>query len=379
MAKIRVAQAVVGLGRGGIEQWVLDVLGLLDRDRFEMDLLVSVDNPEVYGDAARRLGSRVILCPGYPNLWRYGRSLRRALREYGPYDVVHAQLHHLNGFALRVAKQQGVKGRIAHSHVDSRPADRNAGLVRRWLVYPLLRRWLLRSATHGLAVSKEAGESYFGASWGKDPRFRTLYCGIKTEQFYQPVDPAAVRAELGIPPGAFVVGHVGRFMEQKNHVFLIRIAAEVFRRQPNAYLLLIGEGHLEPAVVRQVAELGLNDRVIFAGVRTDVPRLLRGAMDVFVLPSLFEGLPLVGLEVQAAGLPWVCTDNIAGETFFAPELVERHSLGDPPAAWAEALLALGAGPRKVGPAEALARLERSPFPIRESVRRLQQLYEDALR
>jgi glycosyltransferase involved in cell wall biosynthesis len=377
MPKIRVLHVVAGVARGGVESWVLDVLQHIDRDRFQLDLLVFTTKSEVFGEQVRALGSEVIPCPGHRRPWRFARSFRQALREHGPYDVIHAQVSFYNGIVLRLAERAGIQVRVAHSHADPRYEESHSGLFRR-LFYALMRRWMLRHATAGVAASNEAGLGQYGKPWETDPRFRLLYCGINLEPFRQEVDPKALRAGLGLPEGAFVMGHVGRFHHQKNHAFLVEVAAAVVKRDPNAYLLLVGEGELREAVEQQVAQCGLSEHVIFTGPRGDVPRLLLGAMDVVVLPSFYEGLPLVGLEAQMAGLPMVFADNISGETDFIPRLVRRRSLGEPASAWAEEVLAVRDAPRPVGRAEALKIMEGSPFTIRESVRQLEQLYVEAV-
>jgi glycosyltransferase involved in cell wall biosynthesis len=139
-------------------------------------------------------------------------------------------------------------------------------------------------------------------------------------------------------------------------------------------LLLVGDGPLRKAVERKVAELSLGNRVLFTGVRRDVARLMRGAMDLFVLTSHYEGLPLVGIEAQAAGLPLVLSDTITDEVDVVPELIQRRSLAQPPEAWAEAVLASQPQRAAVAPAAALARLRRSPFDLGRAVRNLEEFY-----
>src|SRR5262249_38445898 len=141
--------------------------------------------------------------------------------------------------------------RVAHSHADPRFQEGQSGVLRR-LFCALMRRWLVRHATIGLAVSREAGAGLYGAAWEADPRFGVLYCGIDLGPFRRAAGPAAVRAALGLPAGAFVIGHVGRFHEAKNHPFLLEVAAEVRRRRPDTRLLIVGDGRLRPAIEEKV-------------------------------------------------------------------------------------------------------------------------------
>jgi glycosyltransferase involved in cell wall biosynthesis len=166
-------------------------------------------------------------------------------------------------------------------------------------------------------------------------------------------------------------------MPQKNHAFVVQIAAEVIRRAPHAHFLLLGDGPLRPSVEQQVSQAGLSEYVVFAGSRPDVPRLMLGAMDVFVFPSLYEGLPLTLLEVQAAGLPSVISNVISEETDTIKPLLSRLSLTQPPIAWAESLLALSEGEPAVSREAALDIMEQSPFNIQVSVEKLSQFYFQA--
>ena len=186
----------------------------------------------------------------------------------------------------------------------------------------LSRHLIRRHATMGLAVSRLAARGRFGPHWQEDSRFRILPCAISLDAFSGQVDRASVRRSLGLPESAFVLGHVGRFVPEKNHGFLIEIAAEVCRRVPEAHLLLVGDGPLRPAMEEKLVALGLSKRVTFTGLRQDVPKLLQGAIDIFLFPSLYEGLGIAVVEAQASGLPCLIADTISREVEVIPELVQ---------------------------------------------------------
>ncbi len=207
-----------------------------------------------------------------------------------------------------------------------------------------------------------------------DARWRILYCGIDLTPFSNSIDTVAVRAELNIPIDAFVLGHVGRFAEQKNHTFLVDIAAEVARLEPRMRLLLVGDGPLRPAIEQKIAQKGLADRVIFAGLRSDVPRLMLGGMDVFVFPSHYEGLPVAGMEVQAAGLPFILSDVIAEEIDEVRPLIRRISLSQPASVWAKSILAMQNARSAIAQADALSIIEKSPFNINLGIAMLREVY-----
>jgi glycosyltransferase involved in cell wall biosynthesis len=351
---------------GGVEVWLMHMLRHIDREQFRMDFLVHTPQPKAFDDEIRALGSRVIPCVRPLHLYRYPFAFRRAVAANGPYDVLHCHVL-FSGLVMRLARSRGVPVRVAHSHSDAGGFGVDGEFFRgRFITWT--NRWARHDATHGLACSRRAAAALFGPDHAADPRFRLFYYGVDLTPFEAAVDSARLRAELGIPPGVLVIGHVGRFQEQKNHTFLIDVAAAVARRQETR-LLLVGDGPLRPAVERMVADLGLGDRVVFAGVRRDVARLMRGVMDVFVLPSHYEGLPLVGIEAQAAGLPLVLSDTITDEVDVIPELIQRRSLKEQPEAWAGAVLA--AQPRR---ADALARMRQSPFDLGRAVRNLEEFY-----
>jgi glycosyltransferase involved in cell wall biosynthesis len=185
--------------------------------------------------------------------------------------------------------------------------------------------------------------------------------GIDLEPFRYPVDREQMRRELGIPAGAFVVGHVARFFPQKNHSFLVDIAAELVKRVPNAVFLLVGDGPLRSSVEEKVALNKLNPNFVFTGVRADIATIMKGTMDAFILPSLFEGHPLVALEAQAAGLDCVISDNISEEVDAGVGLVQRVSLDASPEVWARCLatLASNGGVRQANSIGAVKSIDES--------------------
>ena len=370
---IRVLHIVGILQRGGIETWLLHVLRTLDRQQIQADFLVHTDTPGAYDAAFKALGCRIWTCPiDRTRPWRYARQFKQILRQGGPYDIVHSHVHHFSGFTLWLTQQVQVPVRIAHSHNDTSPLSKSDSVLRR-LYRALSQRWIRAYATHGLAASREAARDLFGSQWQEDGRWQLLYYGVDLTPFAEAKDPSA-RSELGIAADAFVMGHVGRFERQKNHRFLVNLAAEVFRREPRACLLLVGDGPLRSEIEQLVAQHGLQDRIRFVGLRPDVPRLMQ-VMDVFVLPSFFEGLPLVGIEAQTAGLSLVLSDTITPELDAVPEKICRISLQQPVSVWAEAVLAAAALEASQSP---LATLESSAFNIDESARQLEIVYRSSL-
>jgi glycosyltransferase involved in cell wall biosynthesis len=333
---IRILHVVGGMDTGGVETWLMHVLRRLDRDRYRFDFLAHTAKPCFYDEEIRSLGCRIIPCPHPSRPWQYARDFLRVLNEHGPYDVVHSHVHHFSGFTLMLAKTAGVPVRIAHSHNDTSLNESRAGIVRKF--YLRSTRWLIRRcSTRGLACSGLAAVNLFGKDWEGDPRWRILNYAVDFDPFMKPVDRAHVRRELSIPLDAFVMGHVGRFAPQKNHDFLLDVFSEFYRREKSAYLLLVGDGDLRAELVEKTKRLGLTDKVIFSGVRPDIARLMLGAMDVFVFPSHHEGLGLVVVEAQAAGLPVVMSDTVPVEAIIIPPLIKTLSLQKDSSIWVQAV------------------------------------------
>jgi glycosyltransferase involved in cell wall biosynthesis len=360
------------MDRGGAETWLMHMLRGIDRRQVRMDFLVHSPLRGVFDDEIRGLGSRILTCPGPNRPWSYVPRLRRILREAGPFDVVHSHVHHFSGVVLAVAASVGVPIRIAHSHNDMAAHEAQSSWPRRAYLRGV-NRLLRRYATAGLACSSIAARDLYGSKWESDPRWRRLLYGIDLSPFTAQVDRAAVRRELELPPDALVVGHVGRFVEQKNHSFLVEVAAEVARREPRAHFVLAGDGPLRESIAQDVRRRGLASRFRFLGVRPDVARLMLGGMDLFLFPSRFEGLGIVLVEAQSAGLPCVFTDTVPEEADVVAPLVHRQSLAASPAVWAETVLAALRSSR-LDQATALAQVRQSPFDVDRSLGALTEFY-----
>jgi glycosyltransferase involved in cell wall biosynthesis len=364
---------VVGhLERGGIETWLVQTLRYRDSRSLRYDFLVHTNRESAFDAEVRAAGCQIVsISESASKPWRYLPALHRILKAHGPYDIVHSHVNYFGGIVLLAARLAGVPVRIAHSHNDIRSAYRS----RRMYVI-LMRQLINQHATMGLAASRLAAESLWGSAWEADQRWRVLHYGIDLAPFAQDVNRASVRAELGISPHALVVGHVGRFDHQKNHHFLLDVAAAIKRRVPDVCVLLVGGG-VRSAIERRAVELGIRDNVLFAGIRPDVPRLMLAAIDVFVLPSLYEGLPLVLLEAQAAGLPCVVATTVTEEATAVPGLVKRLGLTESPDRWSDEVLAVRN--TRLDRAEAARWLESNSFSIEASAAALAAMYGNAKR
>jgi glycosyltransferase involved in cell wall biosynthesis len=215
----------------------------------------------------------------------------------------------------------------------------------------------------------------FGTEWEKDPRWAVLNCGIDIDSFSKNVDRASVRKELGFAPEHLVFGHLGRFTEQKNHEFLVKLAQQLAADLPSARFLWIGEGPLESSIRQQVEAAALSAQVVFAGTRSDVARLM-WSMDAFLFPSHYEGLGLALVEAQAVGLRCFVADAVPAESTVVPELVARMPLSAGPSHWASVIRNSMAELIPVSRQDAADSVRSSVFNIENSVRALEELYRE---
>lgn len=254
----------------------------------------------------------MILCPPYQKLAKYLKFLKQLFREK-KYRIVHSNINTLSVFPLYAAKKAGVPVRIAHSHSTSNPREWKKNLMKNAL-RPFSKVW----ATDYFACSELAGRYLFGNKAFDKGEVKIIRNAIDVEKFkFDPEARKKLRKEIGIADDDFVIGHIGRFVEQKNHRFLIDVFAEVKKKEEKAKLVLVGQGPLREEIEQKVKDLGLEKDVCFLGQRSDTNKLY-SVFDVFCLPSLYEGLPVVGVEAQANGVACIFSNNVSKETRIDP-------------------------------------------------------------
>ena len=331
---LRVLQILTNLDRGGMETMTMNFYRCMDRSLVQFDFLLHREKEGDYEAEARSLGARVYRVPRQnplsPGYWR---ALDSFFAQH-PYKVVHAQLDCMSAEPLAAAARHSVAVRVAHSHSSRQDRD---------LKYPLkmaCKRRIAREATDLFACGEVAGRWMFGG----EP-FRVVRNAVDVAAHaYDPIRRKSARTALGVDPGVPVVGHVGRFAPAKNQSFLLDAFAALLRERPGAVLLLAGDGELRAAAEEKAASLGAAGSVRFLGLRSDVSDLMQ-AMDAFCMPSLYEGLPLVLVEAQAAGLPCLISDSIPADCDFKGGSVSRAPLSAGAQEWASRLDALLSGPR----------------------------------
>lgn len=330
MEPVRVLHVVTYMGRGGLETMLMNYYRKIDRSKIQFDFLVHRDFEADYDQEIRDLGGRIYKLPQLNPLSKtYLKELDRFFKKHKEYKIVHSHLDCMAGIPLKYAKRNGVPIRIAHAHSSNQTKDK------KYLLKLIYKRNIRKNATDLFACAHDAGRWMFGCD-----RFHVMNNAIDTEAYAANAKTAAeIRKELEISGDAFVVGHVGRFAPPKNHKFIVRIFAEVVKVKPDAFLLFVGDGDLRKETEELTVDLGIRNRVIFAGMRTDVNRVLQ-AMDVFLFPSTYEGLPLSIIEAQAAGIPCLISDKVPIECR-KTDLVRQLSLQESPDIWKDAVIAAG--------------------------------------
>jgi glycosyltransferase involved in cell wall biosynthesis len=369
---VRVLHSVGHLLRGGIEKWLFQTLPT-QRPQCEHHILVRTAEEEAFTSAFREAGIPVLVCSHFSNPVRYARDFNRLVKEHGPYDILHVHGSSFSGLlTLALARAAGIRRAIVHSHNDVRPLLNDRGHLYRAYVSGVLKAYRAL-ADFGFATSILAAESMFGPQWKKDKRWELLYCGVDCKPFAKPKD-VAMRAGLGIAEEAFVVGHVGRFHEQKNHGFLVEVVQAAVALSPRVHCLLIGDGPLREELTADIHRRGLQSRFTFVPDTPAVSDYMTNVMDCFVFPSRYEGLGLVVVEAQAAGLPCLISDRVPSEAVVDPSLVRVLPLERSPAEWAETTLDLRKPQGGSNPLGALSQVENSHFNLDHCVSTLQARY-----
>jgi glycosyltransferase involved in cell wall biosynthesis len=329
----RVLQVATIMNRGGLETMLMNYYRNIDRNKIQFDFMVHRSEKGHYDDEILRLGGKIYRMPSIrPGNYRlYFKKLTEFFAEHSDYRVVHSHINENSSFVLRAAKKAGVPCRIAHSHLSDLGIDVK-------LPFRLYARFTMRDyPNHYFACSEKAGQWLFGQRLSYSKEIKVLNNAVNVEEFKpNSTIRKRIRAELNAKDNQLVVGHIGRFNKQKNHDFLIDIFKALHDKNPNSLLVMAGEGYLIPSIKEKVERLGLWPHVKFLGVRSDIAQLMQG-FDVFLFPSLFEGLPVVLVEAQAAGLSCIVSDTITKETDVSGQL-DFVSLRESTEFWADRIL-----------------------------------------
>jgi len=364
--KIKVLHVLGGLEAGGVETWLFNVVQQFDLSVYQMDFMIFSGSKGVYGNALELLGCKIYMAPKTKNPFKVAGYYIKTIKVEN-YDIVHTHRHFLCGLYLIFNKFTNAKF-IAHSHNTST----DSRIFKNKIIASMAKQ-LTKRAPNKLACSVDAGIVLFN-----EPS-TIIYYGINTQNFKPSLNKLLLLEDLYQPnENDVVIGHVGRFTEQKNHHFLLDIAKVLIAETPNYHFILIGDGVLKNEIAERIEKENLKHNVHLIGPRTDVNEFMRGFFDVYLFPSLYEGFGIVLIESQCAGLPTVFSSNLPQTVDVIPELINRVNLDKDANWWAKQVtkLALPGYNQKL---DYQKRFEQSPFSIQHSAQKLKTFYEDILK
>ena len=336
----------------------------IDKDKIQFHFLCDEDSTNIPYEEIEKMGGRVIIIPPYQRLYEYQKELYRIFKE-NKYKIVHSHISTLSVFPLRIAKKAGVPIRIAHSHSTSNKKEWKRNLIKN-----ILRPFSKLYANQFFACSELSGRWLFGEKAFKNGKIKIINNAIDLEKFkFNKEKRNEIRKKLKIDENIILIGHIGRFVTQKNHEFLIDVFDEIHRRKQNSKLILIGQGNLKENIIEKIKYLGLQDYVIFTGQTTNVSDYYN-AMDIFVLPSLYEGLPVVGIEAQANGLLCEFSTDMTKETKVL-NTTRFISLKETPENWANTILEDYKNFKRL---DSFDEMTKKNFNIKEEAKKLEEYY-----
>lgn len=351
------------MNRGGAETLIMNLYRNIDRSKVQFDFLTCKEG--VFDNEIVKMGGKVHRIPYISDVghFKYVKELNNFFITNNQYKIVHSHMDKMTGLVLREAKKAGIPIRISHSHNTSSEGG-IASKVYKWYAG----NFILPNTTNFFACSNYAAKWLFKK---KSHSTKILKNGIECDKFvFSQRVREEVRRELKLDTNTFVLGHVGRFAHQKNHGFLIETFAEFHKINQDSVLILVGDGPLRLDIKKQVENLNLQDKVKFVGIRSDIQRLLQ-SFDVFVFPSLHEGLPVSLIEAQGSGLPCIISDNISQEVDIGSNLIEFIPLSDK-GLWIEKIKGISA--KHVGRKNITSTLAKQGYDIRETAANIEHFY-----
>ena len=354
------------LRHGGIQQLILEILKHYDRENMQIDLLIFNDG-ETYPleEEIRKLGINIYKIDGWIktplSYITQKKVLDKFYKEHHDYKVVHLHSSSKNFLVLKEAKKYGIPMRIAHSHNIGFQTKNKAKI----LIGNILKNELIKNATDYFACSRLAGEWLFG----KKQEIKIIHNAIDYERFKFNNDiRIETRKKLKFSDEDIVIGHVGRFTNQKNHNFLIDIFYELYLKNKNYKLLLVGIGEKENEIKNKIKTLGIQENVLFIGFCDEVNKIMQ-AMDIFVFPSLYEGLGLVLIEAQASGLPCITSKYVVPSEVKINENFKFLELNNNPKEWANEIMNIPIKRKSID-----NEIIEAGYLIDDMVKKLQQYY-----
>ena len=367
---IRILQVLPRLRRGGSQAMVMSIYRELDRTNYQFDFIIFTPDHDDYYEEILELGGRVYHFTklNAKNLFKVRREWDQFFRNHPEYSILHSHVRSFASIYIPIAKKHGLTT-IIHSHSTSN-GNNVACFIKSVLEYPLR-----YQADYLFSCSTEAGKWLFGQKAITKSNYRFIPNAIALDKFlYSVEDRERVRIQYNIGKET-VVGHVGGFETPKNHVFIINCFIEFLKLRPNAKLMLVGDGTFENHIRNLCEENLIAEKVIFTGLQSEVGPYL-SAMDVFLFPSLWEGLPVSVVEAQASGLQIILSDTITKDVEMT-DLLKYYSLTLGPEKWAQTLNGMIPTDRRPATEENIERL--AGFDCSRTIKKLEQFYSDCVR
>lgn len=365
----RILHVLGGLNRGGAETMVMNIYRNIDRSKIQFDFMIHTTDKGEFDDEIYELGGRIYSIQRYygKNHFEYKKLWSDFYKKHSEYRIIHGHMRSTAAIYLKIAKKYGLLT-IAHSHSTSSGSGFSA-MVKNILQYPIR-----YTADYLFACSESAGTWLFGKKACGKNNFFIKNNAIDAKKFIFDIDMRRRKRKEFDIENNFVIGHVGRFHTPKNHGFLINVFKAIHDKNPNSILLLVGDGELRHSIEKKVNYLGLANNVIFTGVRSDISELLQ-TMDVFLFPSLYEGLGIAVIEAQAAGLMTIVSDALPVEVKVT-DSIRPISLKKSPEYWAEKILLYKDGYERKDTSKAII---SALFDIKENAKWLEEFYLKKLR
>lgn len=343
----------------------MNIYNNIDREKVQFDFIVTPEDKKDLYEQVEQMGGRVFVCPKYTgkNHFAYCKWWDSFFKEHPEYHVIHGHVRSTASIYLKIAKKNGLVT-IAHSHSTSNGSGVSA------IVKDMLQLPIRYTADYLFACSDKAGKWLYGEKATKQPNYRMIPNGVDLRRFaFCEEKRQQMRQGLGIAEDTFVLGHIGRITVPKNHRFLVELFAEYHKENPNSRLLLVGDGELFETLQQQCTQLGIRDAVIMAGSKTNTEDYYQ-AMDVFVFPSLWEGLPVSVVEAQANGLPCLLSDVITHDVDLTDQV--KYLVLENEELWLGKLMEIQRKPRSATTIENMTKLQ--PFDATVVARNLQKFY-----
>jgi len=368
---IRVLHIVNCMNRGGLETFIMNVYRNIDRSKVQFDFLVHVDKEGAFDKEIKTLGGKIFFVPPRnQGILKNRKILNKFFKVHPEYKIVHQHVSSLSYIEpLKVAKIHRVPIRIVHAHSTQQGGNSLHKYIHLWN-----RIFINSYATHYFACSNSAARWLFGKKMFENGEYKIINNGIEISKYrYNPVKRIEVRKALGIN-NKFVLGHVGRFSYVKNHAFLIDLFKHICEISSDFVMLLVGDGELRENIETKIASYGLKNSVIITGIRNDVPDLLQ-AMDIFIFPSNYEGLPVALVEAQASGLPCLVSDNITRQVKITNN-IEFIDLSSPISYWVSKINEIKRNYKRQDQSKQV--IDKG-FDIKKTAQHLQELYQKLYR